>query len=162
MPRNPANKMRNPNLRTKDPRSYKWMKPGLPTKQNCDLSDPREMFLWMFVGLPGVNGAPMMMPAEVFMMWSEHFYECGARLVEAPEKKYCPPTQTDPHAMTSPGDWVPAKTPDPPRDAAAIWQGLPWQKQAELVQAIFSDADFWERLPVTLKKVLREALGDPA
>lgn len=154
-------RMHNPNLRTGEDLSvYKWGK-GFPTKDNCDLNDPKEMFLWALVGLPGMNGGPLILPPEYLMMVSEHLYECGARLVAEPEKKYQPPTGSEPNWATSPGRWVPADTPDPPRKPAkSAWDDLEWMQQAELVEAIFSDDDFWARLPLPMKEKLRRVLGD--
>lgn len=84
----------------------------LPTRENCDLDDPQQMYLWGFVGLPGMNGGALGFPSSVLMLWSEHFYElfgpvkceqCGH--VKEPEKHYVPSSAQDAHWMTSPGRW---------------------------------------------------------
>ena len=56
----------------------------LPRRENCDLSNPKEMFLWMLVALPGVNGGQQIMPASYNMLVSEHLHQCGA-ILRCPE-----------------------------------------------------------------------------
>jgi hypothetical protein len=127
----------NPNLGMKNVHDYTWGKADLPTRENCDLENPREMFLWMFTAPPGVNGAPLVFPTEVFMMWSEHLYECGARLGAEPMKKYRRPTGTEPNRYTTPGRWVPVDEPDPtPNPAREAWNALSWQQKAEIAQLV--------------------------
>lgn len=130
-------KMKNPNLGTTSLSEYKWGGGGVPTRENCDLTNPREMFLWMFTAVPGLNGAQLMLPPEFFMLISEHQYELGARLAAEPLKKYRPPTSNDPHWATSPGQWVPVDTPDPPLNPtkAVVAKLSPVQK-AELRQIL--------------------------
>lgn len=162
-----AASMKNPNLRTQDLSSYKWGK-GFPTRDNCDLDDPKEMYLWTLVGLPGMNGGPLILPPEYLMMVSEHIFElvgpvkceaCGH--LHDPEKKYIPPTGSEPNWATSPGQWVPADTPEPVRKPAkSAWSELQMMQQAELVEAIFEDDDFWQRLPKPFKDKLRRVLPD--
>lgn len=133
--------MQNPNH--SDPRDvtekYNFTK-GFPTVDNCDLTDPKEMFLWMFVALPGVRGAQLVMPIEYLMAVSEHMYECGARLSAPAVKKYQPPASGDAHWMTSPGRWVSLDTPDenlhPAR--AALGQ-LTSQQKAEVLQILLEE-----------------------
>ncbi|RAL31144.1 phage gene 29 protein family protein [Rhodococcus sp. AQ5-07] len=84
-----------------------------PTRENCDLEDPEEMFLWMFVALPGLKGAPMLLPTEYYRGVSKRLHELGARLVEEPTLKYQPPRSGDPHWITGMGQWVTLDTPDP-------------------------------------------------
>lgn len=103
-------------------KAYKKFANKLPTRENCDLSDPKEMFVWMLVAQPGMNGGQQAMPSSYNMLLSEHLYECGAMLTcpecghsKQPEKVYVPPPADDPHWMTSPGRW--AKPGDvPPRE----------------------------------------------
>jgi hypothetical protein len=155
--------MHNANMSGAPLNSYKWTKDGVPTRETCDLDDPKEMFLWCYAGLPGINGAPLLFPNEVFAMWSEHMYECGARLVADAIKKYRPPNGREPNWATAPGRWVDSAEPDPPqRPALAAWQGLQWMQQTELVQAILGDDEFWERLPTVLKARLQELVGGGA
>lgn len=101
-----------PGFDPKDP-SFKKFANTLPRKENCDLSNPKEMFLWMLVALPGVNGGQQIMPSSYNMLVSEHLYQCGAMLrcpecgyTKQPEKAYVPPTAEEPHWLTSPGRWV--------------------------------------------------------
>lgn len=98
----------------------------LPVRENCDLTDPQEMFLWMLVAPPGMNGGQQAMPSSYNMLVSQHLYECGAMLKcpecgysKLPDKVYVPPDAHDPHWMTSPGRWV---DPDeaPEQDGNAI------------------------------------------
>jgi hypothetical protein len=134
--RNPTEGMKRHGF-TKDRYSFKK---GFPTRANCDLTDPREMFLWILVAQPGVNGAQLTMPISYNMSVSEHIWECGAMLqcpscgyAREPEKKWLPPKSTDPHWLTSPGTWVDPKTPEPvqhPADKALA--GCTDQQKAEL------------------------------
>lgn len=101
----------------------------LPTRENCNLEDPREMFLWMLVALPGMNGGQQAMPSSYNMLVSQHMFECGAMLAcpecghsRVPQKAYVPPGAEDAHWMTSPGQWtdpdkVPPREVDPMDDA---------------------------------------------
>jgi Protein of unknown function (DUF2744) len=158
----------NPNKSGRKLSDYKWGK-GFPTRENCDLDDPREMYLWCLVALPGMNGGPLILPVEYLMMMSEHIFEtagpvkcehCGH--VHDPVKKYRPPSSQEPNWATSPGRWVDAKEPDPPRQPAKeVWGDLHMLQKAELVDAIFNDDRFWERLPMPHKEKLRRVLSDP-
>lgn len=126
-------------------KQFKRFANKLPTRENCDLDDPREMFLWMLVALPGMNGGHQAMPASYNMLISQHLYECGAMLkcpecghVREPEKVYVPPAAEDPHWMTSPGRWM---TPDkaPRRDGDALdatLDRLTNQQQAALFERL--------------------------
>lgn len=160
----------NPTRNFTDISDYKFTKgKGLPTRELCDLEDPREMFAWILVAPPGVNGAPIAFPDVGYnMILSEHFYECGAMMrceqcgyTKDPEKKYRAPSTSDPNWATSPGTWVPAEEPDPPREEAKeVWSELEMMQKAGLVKAIFEDEQFWDRLPKPYKDQLRQALGD--
>lgn len=126
-------KFKNPNMGMTKLSDYKWGGNGVPTRENCDLNNPREMFLWMFTAVPGLNGAQLMLPPEFFMLVSEHMYELGARIRADPIKKYRPPTSSDPHWTTSPGQWVPMETPDPvPNPAKQAWDKLSPVQKAEI------------------------------
>ena len=104
---------------------YKKFANKLPRKENCDLSDPKEMFLWMLVALPGVNGGHQVMPSSYNMLVSERLWQLGAMLrcpecgfTKVAEMEYIPPTVEDPHWLTSPGRWVkPGTVPVPEKDA---------------------------------------------
>lgn len=129
--------MKNPNLGMNNLQDYNWNsdEKGIPTRDNCDLNSPREMFLWMFTALPGVNGAPLILPPPFWMLVSEHLYELGARSVAEPIKKYRPPTSSDPHWATSPGQWVPIDTPDPELEPAKrAWDSLTPVQKAEIFE----------------------------
>lgn len=118
-----------PDFNPNDP-IYRKFAHKLPTRETCDLSSPKEMFLWMFVALPGVNGGHQVMPSSYNMLVSEHMYKLGAMLqcpecgyAKDPALKYVPPKTTDPHWLTSPGTWMQPK--DVPAESAdAIDQAL--------------------------------------
>lgn len=100
--------------KTPQNRSAKKFAGVIPTREQCDLTDPREMFAWMFVGLPLMNGAPMLFDADWALEASEHLAHGGAMLKcpgceheSAPDKEYVPPDLSGPHWLTSPGKWVP-------------------------------------------------------
>jgi len=132
-----------------DPEAYKKsarkFSNMLPTRETCNLSDPKEMFLSMLVAPPGMNGGQQAMPAAYNMLLSEHLWECGAMLqcdncgyIKAPLKVYVPPAANDPHWMTSPGKWKPvsevSREKQDPMDAAL--DGLTNQQQAALFQRL--------------------------
>jgi hypothetical protein len=122
-----------------DKARYNFTK-GFPTRENCDLADPKEMFLWMLVALPGVRGAQLVMPVSYNMTVSEHLHECGARLGADPVKKYQPPTANEPHWMTSPGRWVPLDTRDvEPHRARDVLGKLTSPQKAELLAELLKE-----------------------
>lgn len=84
----------------------------IPTRENCDLDNPQEMFLWMLVALPGQNGGQQAMPSSYNMLVSEALHRRGAMLkcdacghMKEPTEVYVPPGADDPHWMSSPGKW---------------------------------------------------------
>lgn len=124
-----------------DPQKYSFSK-GFPTRENCDLSDPKEMFLWMLAALPGVRGAQLVMPVSYNMIVSEHLHECGARLGAEPIKKYQAPSATEPHWLTSPGRWVPLDTPDTtPHPAREALGRMSSQQKAELLELLLEERE---------------------
>jgi hypothetical protein len=130
----------NPTLGMGDDRSlsnYRFAQ-GFPTRENCDLSNPREAFLWMLVALPGVNGAMLTVPVGYNMAVSEHLWECGARPAAEPLKKWIPPKATGPHWMTSPGRWAPVDSPEDDQEhpADAALAKLTQQQKAELYERL--------------------------
>lgn len=132
--------MKNPNLSKKNMADYHFAK-GFPTRENCDLNDPKEMFLWCFAALPGLNGGHFAYPIDYYMMVSEHLWELGLRLTAEPLKKYRPPTSNDPNWMTSPGNWVPLETPDPePNPAKRVFETLTQQQKAEILNVAMEAA----------------------
>ncbi|MCG7610337.1 DUF2744 domain-containing protein [Mycobacterium sp. CnD-18-1] len=127
-----------------DKRNYKFAK-GFPIRENCDLDNPKEMFLWMLVALPGQNGAQLVMPISYLMMMSEHLHDVGAMLQcpecgfsKQPGKAYVAPSGNDPHWLTSPGRWVdPAAVPQ--RDSETLDEVLdkmPAIQQAALFERL--------------------------
>ncbi|OYN80416.1 phage gene 29 protein family protein [Mycolicibacterium sphagni] len=117
----------------------------VPTRENCDLADPLEMFLWTYVALPGMNGGQMGFPSSYGMLMSKHQFEVGVMLQcpqcghsKQPEKVYVPPAANDPHWMTSPGKWT-APENAPKRDGDpldAALDGLTHQQQAALFERL--------------------------
>lgn len=151
-------KMHNPNLSMKNISDYKWEK-DIPTRDNCDLDDPKEMFLWTYTALPGQNGGQLPFPPSYLMMTSEHQWECGVQLgcrecghMAEPLKKYRRPSGVEANWMTSPGVWVPNNAPDVPRNAAKdVVPKMPLNQQAEAFEALV------EHLPIeVLQKVLEK------
>lgn len=123
-----------------DPAKYNFTK-GFPTRENCDLNDPKEMFLWMLAALPGVRGGQLVMPISYNMVVSEHLHECGARLGAGPIKKYQPPSANEPHWLTSPGRWVPLDAPDvKPHPAREVLGRLTSLQKAELRKLLNEEA----------------------
>lgn len=118
----------------------------LPQRGNCNLNEPREMFLWMLVALPGMNGGQQAMPSSYNMLISQHLYECGAMLKcdacgysKDPEKRYVPPTASEPHWMTAPGFWVEPTDEAPPQGGDAMdtaLNALTAQQQAALFERL--------------------------
>ena len=110
---------------------------GFPTRENCDLDDPREMFLWMLAALPGVRGAQLVMPVGYNMAVSEHLWECGARLSGAAVKKYVVPSGSEPHWLTSAGRWVPVgEVVESGPSAADVVAGLGVAERVALLEAL--------------------------
>lgn len=142
---------------------------GLPTRDNCDPTNPKEAFLWMLVAGPGVNGGPMFNSIPLMMMWSEHFWECGARPVEEPVKKYQQATGDEPNWSTTPGRWVSPDTPDievdPVLEAiaplnipqrAALFRALRAQMSPTQKRDILLDGQPPEEVAAMLADLLRE------
>ena len=122
-----------------------------PTRENCDPTDPQEMFWWMFASLPGMNNAFFLMPIVYYRIVSERLYQLGARVKcencghsAEPTLKLQMPNNGDPHWMSGQGKWVPIDTPDPvmspikkavdglsPADRAAFFRELARRQQAE-------------------------------
>lgn len=129
-----------------DPEKYSFSK-GFPTRENCDLNDPSQMFLWMFAAQPGVRGGQLVMPVSYNMVLSEHMYECGAQLacrscghMAEPVKKYQAPSATEPHWLTSPGRWVSMDTPDArPHPAREVLSRMTVVQKAELLDLLLEE-----------------------
>jgi hypothetical protein len=130
----------------------------IPTRETCNLDDPREMFAWMFAGLPLMNGAPMLFDSGWALDASEHLHDGGAMLTcpecgfsKTPAKEYVPPNLTGSKWLTNPGEWVPygekpAQSLDEEIDAALAKMSA--RQQAELFKALEAD-EVGEPIPST-------------
>lgn len=141
------------------PPDFKEFNKGIPTRDNCDLNDPYEMFLWMYVALPYLKGGPLMMPLDYYQFVSKRMFELGAMLKcekcgheKQPKLKYQRPLATDANWATSPGQWVPIDKPDRDdrRPAAIAADTLLTQQQAELFD------ELWKRLSPVQRKALMD------
>ncbi|MGN0125729.1 MAG: DUF2744 domain-containing protein, partial [Rhodococcus sp. (in: high G+C Gram-positive bacteria)] len=56
-----------------------WEGQGLPTYDNCDLTNPRQAMLWTFTAMPGVQGAPLPLPTEYWETVSWRQWMLGIR-----------------------------------------------------------------------------------
>ncbi|MGN7133376.1 phage gene 29 protein family protein [Rhodococcoides corynebacterioides] len=90
-----------------------------PLRENCDPTDPDEMFWWMFASLPGMNNAFFLMPIVYYRLVSKRLYDLGARVkcdacghAAEPTLKLQLPPSGDPQWATGQGKWVPIDTPD--------------------------------------------------
>lgn len=89
-----------------------WEGRGVPTRENCDLDNPRQKFLWMFTAMPGMKGAPLMMPAEYWEMQSWRMCVLGGGITGEPGQKWQAPANTlNPHMAA--GTWVDLDAPEP-------------------------------------------------
>ena len=114
---------------------------GFPLRENCNPNNPYEAFLWMLVALPYQNGGQLVMPIVYLQQVSKRLWDLGARPTEQPVLKYRKPSNMGANWMTSPGDWVPADTPDDdPRSPArrAADSLMPIQK-AEVFRELVKD-----------------------
>ncbi|EOM78092.1 DUF2744 domain-containing protein [Rhodococcus rhodnii] len=96
-----------------------WQGQGIPTRENCDLENPRQMFLWMFTALPGVMGAPLITVPEMWEMISFRMWQCGARLAADPVVKYAATRDNILNRWTAAGKWIDVDEPEPPRRSVA-------------------------------------------
>ncbi|BDB58996.1 MULTISPECIES: phage gene 29 protein family protein [Rhodococcus] len=92
-----------------------WEGKGLPTRENCDLTNPRQALLWTFTAMPGVQGAPLPLPTEYWEMVSWRQWMLGIRPVRKPKLKYQAPRHMTADRFTAAGRWVDPSTPDLPR-----------------------------------------------
>lgn len=90
----------------------------IPTRNNCDLTDPDERFLWMLTGLPDVIGALLLLPTPMLRKISGHLDRAGAML-SCPECGYEKPPEVRWRMVPSEtpmtgaaGEWVSADTPE--------------------------------------------------
>ena len=96
-----------------------WSGRGIPTRENCDLDNPRQRFLWMFTAPPGQKGAPLTMPTEYYEMQSYHMCILGGGIKSKPKLKYRPPNNVVASRWGAAGEWVHLDDPDPPRTTMA-------------------------------------------
>lgn len=91
-----------------------WEGRGVPTRDTCDPTNPRQAFLWMFTAMPGLQGAPLILPPEYWEMQSWRMWVLGARPTEEPQLKWRPPANMA-NPWNATGAWVPLDAPAPPR-----------------------------------------------
>ncbi|AHH22111.1 hypothetical protein NONO_c73550 [Nocardia nova SH22a] len=114
-----------------------WKGTGVPTRDNCDLTNPRQAFIWMFVAMPVMKGAPLMLPTEYWEMQSFRMWTLGARPVADPTRKYQPPESVTANAWMASGSWVSLDTPERPRKTLAqALRELPQRERAEVRAAL--------------------------
>ena len=126
-----------------------WEGRGVPTRENCDLTNPRQAFLWMFTAPPGQAGAPLMMPTEYFEIMSWRLWVLGARPVAEPTQKWVPPASVTASPWMAAGKWVDIDTPDPVRKTVAeAMRELPAADRAEIRAAVLAELGYeGETLP---------------
>ncbi|WP_051179657.1 translation initiation factor IF-2 N-terminal domain-containing protein [Nocardia concava] len=114
-----------------------WEGLGVPTRETCDLSNPRQAFLWMFVAMPAMKGAPLMLPIEYFELQSFRMWTLGARPAAEPTLKYQAPASVTANQWQAAGKWVSLDTPDPVRKTIAeVMRELPQHERAEIRAAV--------------------------
>lgn len=86
---------------------------SIPTQDNCDLDNPREMFLWMLVNVSN-SQVPLLFPRKVLEDISEQIYRCGGRLhLDEQQIFYRPPKPPEDGSVWDSlgGEWVEAEQP---------------------------------------------------
>lgn len=86
---------------------------SIPTQDNCDLDNPREMFLWMLVNVSN-SQVPLLFPRKVLEDISEQLFRCGARFHPEEQKIfYRPPKPPEDGSVwdSMGGEWVEAEQP---------------------------------------------------
>lgn len=86
---------------------------SIPTQDNCNLENPREVFLWMLVNISN-SQVPLLFPRKVLEDISEQIYRCGARFhPEEQQIYYRPPKPPEGGSMwdSISGEWIEADTP---------------------------------------------------
>ncbi|MBF6291796.1 DUF2744 domain-containing protein [Nocardia farcinica] len=116
----------------------KWEGQGVPTRENCDLDNPRQKFLWMFTAMPGMQGAPLILPPEYWELMSWRICVLGGDLVHEPGQKWqAPVTNMATSPWTAAGKWVHPDEPEPERKTIKeMIEALPQQDRAELRAAV--------------------------
>lgn len=127
----------------------KWEGQGVPTRENCDLTNPRQAFMWMFTAPPGQTGAPMMWTTDYFELLSWRMWVLGARPVEEPTQKWVPPENMTANPWMAAGKWIDANAPDPERKTVAqMMRELPAADRAEIRNAVLAELGYeGETLP---------------
>lgn len=117
-----------------------WEGQGLPTYDNCDLSNPRQAMLWTFTAMPGVQGAPLPLPTEYWEMVSWRQWMLGIRPQRKPKLKYQAPRHMVADRFTAAGRWVDPTTPDLPRATMKdLVSGLGQADRADLKKVILEE-----------------------
>lgn len=126
-----------------------WAGRGVPTRENCDLTNPRQAFIWMFVAPPGQSGAPLMYTTDYFELLSWRMWVLGARPIEEPTQKWLPPENMTANPWTAAGKWVDVTFPDPERKTVAqMMRELPAADRAEIRNAVLAEMGYeGETLP---------------
>lgn len=86
---------------------------SIPTQDNCDLDNPREMFLWMLVNVSN-SQVPLLFPRKVLEDISEQLFLCGSRFHPEEQKIfYRPPKPPEDGSVwdSMSGEWVEAEQP---------------------------------------------------
>ncbi|MCK2200174.1 phage gene 29 protein family protein [Corynebacterium callunae] len=111
---------------------------GIPLQQDCDLSDPEEMFLWMFTALPGMEEqAPMLVPPAWGRKWSKRMFDAGSRFhPEEQTIKYIPPAQGSSILYAGSGRWVPLGEPLTELEATPVIDHLTRFEKRALVKKL--------------------------
>ena len=113
-----------------------WEGRGVPVRENCDPTNPRQAFLWMFTAMPGMKGAPLMLPTEYWETQSWRMWVLGARPVAEPTLKYRAPASVT-AAWQAAGEWVNLDAPDRTAPSfAELFRDLPQQERAEIRAAL--------------------------
>lgn len=117
----------------------------LPTRENCDSSNPEEAFLWMWVALPHVRGGPMILSEAAHRKDSKHLWHLGARPAAEPVLEYVPVSAAQPDWATSGGSWVSAGSISPVererREMASGLGRLGHAQRKELSDALQANRD---------------------
>lgn len=112
----------------------------IPTRENCDMTNPRERFLWVFTSMPDMDGSILLLHNEVMEKLSERLCQVGAMLTcpscgheETPEIRWrMSPADPGLPFVGAAGEWVPADEVDGGDDvvAARLAQMAPHVKRA--------------------------------
>lgn len=114
-----------------------WDGQGVPTRDNCDLTNPRQALLWTFTAMPGMQGAPLMLPTEYWELQSWRQWVLGIRPAEEPTQKWQAPVTMAASPHMAAGKWVDLDTPEPERKTLAqMIQELPQGERAAVRKAV--------------------------